>query len=99
MVGRIGISKPALMARLNRHLAKQDQMLRAVRGGGERARLRLGEFVLVDTKKEVPIEGHISLEEFARKVGVLKGYEVLDHFDAKHLPKPEDARPITKKRK
>jgi hypothetical protein len=73
---KVPVSRPALMARLNRKLAGRGQRIEASRSA--RARLDLGDFYL---RGEVGIdEHHVDPVDLARELGVLKSYEQAEAF-------------------
>ena len=67
------VSKPALLARINRRLAQEDGKLKKVRG--ERARLDLGDYYVVDVNRNRIVATRVDPETFAREIGALKPYE------------------------
>jgi hypothetical protein len=69
------VSKPALMARVNRRLARDGQVLRASRSAG--SRLDLGDYYIVNVNGNYLEAQHIDLVVLARELGVLKPYERL----------------------
>jgi len=69
----VPVTARALMQRINRALRKDDQMLRQARG--ERARLDLGEFYIVDTRINGITGKDVNVEALARELDVLKPYE------------------------
>jgi hypothetical protein len=72
------ISERSLIRRVNRKLADDDQVLRMARG--ERAKRHVGEFYVVDTRRNFIVSRHIDLVMFAREMGALKPWErVHDH--------------------
>jgi hypothetical protein len=67
------ISERSLIRRINRKLAEADQVLRMARG--ERAKRDVGEFYVVDTRRNFIVSKHIDLVMFAREMGALKPWE------------------------
>lgn len=67
----IAVNRRALVARVERALAKQDRELHVDRIGNK---LRL---YLVDTKKQAVVDTDVDLEALARKVGAMKPWERL----------------------
>lgn len=72
----VPVSRVALVQRINRLLAKDDEQLRATRGG--KAQEQLGDFYTVDLRLNAIIHQHINLEEFGREIGALKAFEHLE---------------------
>ena len=72
----LNLSKPALVARINRKLAHEDQQLKATRG--ERARRELGDYYIVDVNRNLIVAKDCDLVKLARGLGVLKPFERLD---------------------
>jgi hypothetical protein len=70
------VSRRALFQRVNRKLAKEGLALKKT--SGQRARIDLGEYFLIDTKRNTAVERHIDLAKFATKHGVLEPWERLD---------------------
>lgn len=75
---RLEVSRPALMARLNRKLAHESQRLCAARS--ERERQNVGNFFIVDSHKNVVVEFHIDPVALARELGVLASWEDCNDF-------------------
>ena len=69
---KIPVSERALVARLQRALAKEGERLQKTRT--QRARLELGEYFTVGESNVVARRG-FEIEGFARKMGVLREYE------------------------
>jgi hypothetical protein len=67
----IAVNRRALVARIERALAKQDRELHVDRIGNK---LRL---YLVDTKKQAVVDTDVDLEALAREVGAMKPWERL----------------------
>jgi hypothetical protein len=70
----IPVQTRALLARVNRHLVKQGEVLRATRGEGI-ARQEFGAYYRLDTHNNLVVDKHVDLEELARQLGALKPYE------------------------
>lgn len=68
---RLGITRRALVQRINRHLRKRNEALRGTRGPNT------GEYYRVDTNRNVLIEERVALEKLGRELGVLAPYERL----------------------
>ena len=67
------ISERSLIRRINRKLADDEQVLRMARG--ERAKRHVGEFYVVDTRRNLIVSKHINLVMFARQMDALKPWE------------------------
>lgn len=72
----VPISGRALIQRINRKLKLEDQVLRAARG--ERARMDLGEYYIIDVRHNFVLFKDIGLKELGRELGVLAKYERLE---------------------
>jgi hypothetical protein len=73
------VSRPALLARINRRLRPGNQQLRASRS--ERARSQVGDFYVVDVERNFMVDDHVDPVELATRLGVLNAYEVPEGFD------------------
>jgi hypothetical protein len=71
---RVAVSMKALMARINRKLAHEDEMLKATRG--ERYRHDLGDYYVIGIRVGGVNASHVDPEELGREIGVLKPWEV-----------------------
>jgi hypothetical protein len=69
----IPINRRALVARVERTLAKQGRELHVDRRGNQ---LKL---YLVDTQKQAVVETDVDLEALAREIGAMKPWEQLAH--------------------
>ena len=73
------ISFDAVVKRINRRLAKNDEKLRVARS--ERARTEIGDFFIVDVAVNGLLATHVDPEALARVLGVLHASErVADRF-------------------
>jgi len=77
------VSKRALVQRINRALAHQDQQLRATRGtrsgeGFTSDQVELGYYYTVDFRLNCVVEKHVDLEELGRELKVLAAWEKLE---------------------
>jgi len=72
----VPITRRALITRVNRKLAENDEQLMVTRG--DTPKIAIGDFWVRDNHKNCVIGKHIDLEEFARKIGVLADYEKLE---------------------
>ena len=73
---RIPVSERALLARLNRALSKEDQMLKKCREDS-RWYNDLGDYALVEMSRNQWIDTHVDLEALGREKGLLKEFEQL----------------------
>ena len=69
------VTKRALVQRINRALARQEQQLRACRG--ERAQQELGDYFILNAKQNRIVSRNIDLEELARELNLLAPFEKL----------------------
>jgi hypothetical protein len=80
---KVPVTERALMQRVNRKLAKEDQMIRKSRpfyDHGSRTPIfdqNTGEFFRINTARNWLVEGHVDLEVLARELGVLAAWEEL----------------------
>jgi hypothetical protein len=72
----VPVSKRALIARLNRKLAADEEVIKTTREN-TRARQDLGEFYVVNFNRNAIVGSEIDLEEFGRKHKVLVEHEHL----------------------
>lgn len=72
---RVGVTHMALMARVNRRLAKDHRAIYKSRSQGERS--SLGAYYVIDTRRNKVVLTHQDLEPYARKLGLLADWEVL----------------------
>jgi hypothetical protein len=72
---KAGVTMRAVIQRINRKLAADDEVLKAVRG--ERLRLDVGDFYIVDTRRNFITGKDIDPEALARELGVLKPWEAV----------------------
>jgi hypothetical protein len=70
---KVPVSKAALVARINRKLKPDWEMVRATRG--ERWRPELGDWYAVDLRRNAILATHLDLEEYGRDLGVLREFE------------------------
>ena len=71
----VPVLRRAVITRINRSLKPEGQRLRAVRG--ERARRDLGDYYVQDFQRNLGLQTHVDVEDFARELGVLKSWERL----------------------
>ena len=74
---KVKLSERAVLARVNRALAKNDEILRICRKDS-RGHLELGRFYSVDLSRDVVKSKGVDLEKWAREMKVMKPYETLD---------------------
>jgi len=72
---KVLISERGVIQRINRVLAKDDEVLKKSRGA---TRHQLGDFYIVDIHRNFVIDKDVNLEDLARKKGVLSDWEALD---------------------
>ena len=70
---KVKVSARALLQRLNRVLVKDDECLKK----GRDPQSELGEFYLIDTKRNFIVEKDVDIEALGKAKGVLKPWEVL----------------------
>lgn len=75
------VSERALVARINRKLAKSNQQLRRIRVTWDGSKMyvdsNLGRYYLVNEEKNYVVRTHVDVEALGQEVGVLKGWEQL----------------------
>jgi hypothetical protein len=69
----IPVSERALIQRINRVLAKEDQVLKATRG--MQASLDLGRYFILDCRANFVLDKHLDLKALGRKLGCLRAWE------------------------
>lgn len=72
----VPVTMRALVQRINRKLKEDDRVLKASRG--ERARLDLGDFYVLDVSINGIAEKQVDPEDLGRELGVLQPYERVD---------------------
>ena len=72
---RVPVSERALIARINRKLRADDEMLKTTRS--KRAEFDLGRYYVIDVRGPNIVHDHIDLEDYGRELEVLKPYEAL----------------------
>jgi hypothetical protein len=82
-LGKVMVSRRAVLQRINRRLAPDGRQLKAYRQGlkyGAAARWwrDLGEYYIVDVNRNAIERGHVDLEVFGRQLEVLAAYEAVD---------------------
>ena len=68
-----GVQVPALVQRINRALRKRGEKLRKYRGG--RSWLTLGDYYIVDVRRNFVVASHIDVEELGGELGVFEELE------------------------
>jgi hypothetical protein len=63
----------ATIARINRALKPDDQVLKITRG--QRAQLDLGDYYILNFMRNFVLDHHVDPETVGRELGVLKDYE------------------------
>ena len=69
----ISVNSRSLIARINRVLSKQDEVLRAARGS--RMQVDVGDYYIVDFRLNAVVRHDVDPEQLGRKLGVLRPYE------------------------
>ena len=76
---RVPVSERALVQRINRALAKDEweppPILKKTRGA--RALVDLGEFYVIDQRRNLIVEKDVDLERYGRELGALEDWEEL----------------------
>lgn len=70
---KIPVSKAALIRRINRKLAHDDQILKATRGA--RAIQDVGDYYIVDSQRNFAVANDVDPEDLARELEVLHEWE------------------------
>jgi hypothetical protein len=71
----VPVSMRALIARINRKLAGQDERLKASRGA--RARVDCGDYYIVDIRHNALLGRNVDPEALGRELGVLRPWELI----------------------
>lgn len=74
-VRTVPVTVRALIQRINRKLAKDEEKLMKLRG--ERGRDDLGDYYVVNLDRNHVVNSHIDPEQFGRKIGVLEEWETV----------------------
>lgn len=74
--GKVPVSTRALMQRLNRAMRDDERMVKATRG--ERARIDLGWYYVLDWNRNSVVDTNVDLAALGKEYGVLKDYETWD---------------------
>ena len=70
---KVPVSHRAVLARVNRILAKEEKTFRVSRSQGERS--NLGDAYILDTSKNEVVDSRVSLKDLAAKLGAIKAFE------------------------
>jgi len=70
---KVPVSYRAVLARVNRILAKEEKAFRVSRSQGERS--NLGDAYILDTSKNEVVDSRVSLKDLAAKLGAIKAFE------------------------
>jgi hypothetical protein len=70
------VSRRALIQRLNRKLEKDGMTVKKT--SGKRAKIDLGEYFVLDLKRNSAVELHVDLEKLGHKHGVLAEWERME---------------------
>jgi hypothetical protein len=71
----VPVSLRALLQRINRKLAAQEECLKATRG--ERGRHDLGDYYIVDVRRNFVVATHQDPETLGRELGALRPWEAV----------------------
>jgi hypothetical protein len=74
-IQKIPISMRALIARINRKLRPDDEVLRAARGA--RAKQEFGGFYIINRNRELIVAHHVDPEDMGRKLNAMREWEQL----------------------
>jgi len=72
---RVPVSRRAIVQRIKRKLAASGRRFKASRGS--RARADLGEYYILNERRNVVAEKYVDLEAYARELGALAEWEIL----------------------
>jgi hypothetical protein len=74
---KVQVTTRALVQRINRLLAKDDQMLKKTR---EKSRWfsETGEYFIINFNQNAIVAKHVDLEKLGRELGALKDYEEIE---------------------
>ena len=80
---KIPLSERAIVQRINRRLAKQQEKLLRLRGGRDsRWWNELGNHYVVDADDAIVIRTHVDIEALAKELRVVRDYECLAEASA-----------------
>lgn len=74
--GKVPVSTRALMQRINRAMRDDERVVKATRG--DRARMDLGWYYVLDWNRNLVVDTNVNLEELGKEYAVLKAYETWD---------------------
>ena len=75
---KVGVSRRAVIQRVNRSLLKQEEMLKTWRSGGvDWKAWEAGDLYLINIRLNALIDPCVDLEQLARNLGVLKQWEAI----------------------
>jgi hypothetical protein len=83
---KVPVSERALVQRLNRHLSKEGQVLKKLRG--ERWRGDLGDYYIVDEHRNIVAASHVNPVALAQEIGVLAAWETVREAGEPSAPAP-----------
>lgn len=72
---KVPVSRVALVARVNRRLAENNEQLRASKGAA--AKQEMGDYYIVNTQKNEMTNSNLDLEGLARELKCLQPWETL----------------------
>ncbi len=78
---KVPVTERAVVQRINRKLRDDDQVLKVTRG--ERARLDLGDFYILNWRLNVIADKFVDPEEMGRELGVLQPWERVIYSEAR----------------
>jgi len=73
---KVRISERALVQRINRKLAAQNEVLKKTRGA--HAFLDLGDYYVLDARHRFVLHKEVDPVALGKELGVLKGYETVE---------------------
>ena len=74
MQKKVAVTERALVQRINRKLAKDQEVVKKARGAATRD---LGDYYRLDAFRNAVMESNVDLEALGRKLGVLRVFEAL----------------------
>lgn len=76
---KVPVTKAALLARINRHLKREDHVLRAGRGAA--VRQNCGEYYVIDWRRNFVVQHHVDPARLGRRLEVLHPHEIAVGFE------------------
>lgn len=70
------VSESALISRINKRITAFEQKILKKCSSSSKRHSDLGDYYIINFYKHV-VDGHIDLEQYGRKIGVLKEWEIL----------------------